>query len=61
MGAELVTGSDIKPYFKFMSNHKNIRIEYPLENITAALCVNIQREAENLKGKIDAANAGQPE
>jgi hypothetical protein len=33
-------------------------IEYPLENITAALWVNIQREAEKLREKMDAANAG---
>jgi len=56
-GAELETGSDIKPFFRFMSNHKNLTIEYPLESITAALWVNLQREAEKLKEKIDTANA----
>ena len=54
-GAELETGSDTKPFFRFMSNHKNISIEYPLENITAALWVNVQREAERLKEKFDAS------
>jgi len=61
VGAELETGSDTKPYFKFLSNHKDIKIEYPLENITAALWVNIQREAEKLKEKIESLNSGQSE
>jgi len=60
-GAELVTGSDEKPYFKFMSNHKNLSIEYPLKNITAALWINVQREAEKLREKRIAANPGLPE
>ena len=60
-GAELETGSDIKPYFKFLTGHRNIQIEYPLENITAALWVNVQREAAKLKDNIEAANSGQPE
>jgi len=51
-GAELHTGSDTKPFFRFMTNHKNIQIDYPLENITAALWVNVQREAEKLREKI---------
>jgi len=59
-GAELHTGSDTKPFFKFMSNHRHIQIEYPLQNITAALWVNVQNEAEKLKEKIDAANSEQP-
>ena len=60
-GAELETGSDIKPYFKFLTGHRNIQIEYPLENITAALWVNVQREAAKLKDNIEAANSEQPE
>jgi len=56
-GAELVTGSDEKPFFRFMTGHRNLDVEYPLENITSALWVNIQREAERLKEKLDAANA----
>jgi transcriptional regulator with XRE-family HTH domain len=56
-GAELETGSDTKPFFRFKSNHKNLSIEYPLENITSALWVNVQREAGKLKEKLDAANA----
>ena len=60
-GAELHTGSEIKPHFKFRTNNQYIQVEYPLENITAALWVNIQREAEKLKEKVDAANSKQPE
>ena len=60
-GAELETGSDTVPYFRFITGHRNINIEYPLQNITAALWVNIQREAEKLKEKIDASNVEQPE
>jgi len=51
-GAELVTGSDKQPHFKFMTNHKNIQIEYPLQNITAALWVNVQEEAAKLRDKV---------
>ena len=55
-GAELVTGSDTEPYFNFMTGHRNIQISYPLENITAALWVHVQREAEKLKEMLDAAS-----
>jgi transcriptional regulator with XRE-family HTH domain len=55
-GAELVTGSDETPRLRFMTNHQNINIEYPLENITAALWVNIQEQTTKLRDKIDAAN-----
>jgi len=54
--AELVTGSEDKPYFKVITGHRNITISFPFENITAGLWVNVQREAEKLKAKIDAAN-----
>ena len=60
-GAEFVTGSDEKPFFRFMTNHKHIQVEYTLENITAALWINVQLEAEKLKAKIDDANALKPE
>ena len=60
-GAKLETGSDTEPYFKFMTAHRNIEIEYPLQNITAALWVNIQHEAEKLREKMAAANPEQPE
>jgi transcriptional regulator with XRE-family HTH domain len=53
-GAELHTGSDIQPRFILQSAHKDIQIALPLENITAALWVNVQNEAEKLKAKLDA-------
>jgi len=58
-GAELVTGSNDnpqppqKPRLKFMTNHQNIQVEYPLQNITAALWVNLQEEAAKLRDKLD--------
>lgn len=52
-GAELVTGSDTKPYFKLKTNHKNIQSDYPLRNITAALWVNLQEEAAMLRTRIE--------
>ena len=61
VGAEFVTGSDEKPYFKLLTNHKNLEVTFPLENIVAALWVNVQRDAEKLKEKIDASNADNPE
>ena len=50
-GAELETGSDEPPKFKFLTGHQNIAIEYPLESITAALWVNLQREADRLRDR----------
>ena len=44
-----------------MTGHRNISIEHPLENITAALWVNVQRLADKLKDKVDEANAGHSE
>ena len=58
-GAELVTGDDGKPQeprLKLMTNHQNIQIEYPLQNITAALWVNVQEEAAKLRDKLDGKN-----
>ena len=60
-GAKLETGSDTEPHFVFKTNHKDIKISYPLQNITAALWVNIQHEAEKLKEKIVAANTDKPD
>ncbi|MDR3271593.1 MAG: helix-turn-helix domain-containing protein [Peptococcaceae bacterium] len=54
-GAKLVTGSEEQPYFEMPAGHKNLQITFPLENITAALWVNVQAEAEKLKAKLDAA------
>lgn len=51
-GAELNTGSDTEPYLKLKTNHRDIQIEYPLENITAALWVNVQGVADRLKEQV---------
>ena len=59
--AELVTGSDAEPYFQVITGHKNIQISFPLENITAALWVNIQREVDKLKEKVEPPSAVQPQ
>ncbi|MCL2079814.1 MAG: helix-turn-helix domain-containing protein [Oscillospiraceae bacterium] len=61
VGGEFVTGSDEQPFFRLLTNHKNIEVTFPFENITAALWVNIQLEAAKLKEKIEAANADKPE
>ena len=55
-GAELVTGSDEQPRLKLMTNHQNIQVEFPLENITAALWVNVQEEAAKLRDKLNEKN-----
>jgi len=61
VGAEFVTSGNEEPYFKLLTNHKNLEVTFPLENITAALWVNVQREADRLKEKIAASNADNPE
>ena len=61
VGAEFVTGSDEQPHFKLLTNHKNLEVTFPFENITAALWINVQREAERLRDKINESNADKPE
>jgi transcriptional regulator with XRE-family HTH domain len=62
LGADLITGSDKKPFFRFRNNaHRNLTVEFPLENITAALWVNIQQSTETLKQKVEASMAKQQE
>ena len=57
-GAELMTdgGEQTKPKLRLMTNHKNIQVEFPLENITAALWVNVQEEAAKLRDKLNESN-----
>ena len=55
-GAELYTGSDEQPVFRFIRAHKHLQVEYPLKNITAALWVNVQENAAALRQKISDAN-----
>jgi len=61
VGAEFVTGGDEKPFFRLLTNHKNIEVTFPFENVTAALWITVQREVEKLKEKIDASNTDKPE
>ena len=61
VGAEFVTGGSEKPFFRLLTNHKNIEVTFPFENVTAALWINVQQEAARLKEKIDASNADKPE
>jgi len=61
VGAEFVTGGEDEPYFRLLTDHKNLEVTFPLKNITAALWVNVQLEAAKLKEKIDASNADNPE
>ena len=56
-GAKLMTGSDEQPRLKLMTNHQNIQVEFPLENITAALWVNVQEVAAKLRDKLNSENA----
>ena len=55
-GAELVTGSDEQPRLKLMTDHEYIQVEFPLENITAGLWVNVQEEAAKLRDKLNEKN-----
>jgi transcriptional regulator with XRE-family HTH domain len=55
-GADFVTGGDgqaREPRLRLMTNHRNIQVEFPLVNITAALWVNVQEEAAKLREKLD--------
>jgi transcriptional regulator with XRE-family HTH domain len=61
VGAEFVTGSDEQPFFRILTNHKNLDVTFPMENITAALWVNVQREADRLREKIEESNIEKPE
>jgi len=56
-GAEFHTGSSEEPHFKIKTSHKNIELEFPLKDLTAALWVNIQNEIQILKKKVDEANS----
>jgi hypothetical protein len=63
-GAEFITyeGEEpSKPRLKLMTNHQNIEIEFPLQNITAALWVNVQEEAAKLRDKLEGKNIANDE
>jgi transcriptional regulator with XRE-family HTH domain len=58
-GAELVTAESDKPQkpqLKLMTNHQNIEAVFPLQNITAALWVNVQEEVAQLRDKLEGKN-----
>jgi len=58
-GAEFVTDDGeepSKPRLKLMTNHRNIEMEFPLDNITAALWVNVQEETAKLRDKVNENN-----
>jgi transcriptional regulator with XRE-family HTH domain len=57
IGAEIDTGSESAPMVKLKSAVKGIEISFPLENLTAALWVNIQNSANDLKGKLQRNSA----
>ena len=63
LGAETDTTADEKPIIKIKSAAKNFSIEIPIESLTAALWVNIQEHAHNLRSMVQAeqgAEAAQP-
>jgi len=51
LGAEFVGGGEGSPRLILKSAVKEIELAYPIENITAALWVNIQNNADKLKDK----------
>ncbi|MCL2344109.1 MAG: helix-turn-helix domain-containing protein [Firmicutes bacterium] len=55
LGAEFVSGGDEPPTLKIKSAVKNIELAISVENITAALWVNIQSDADKLREKFQAA------
>ena len=54
LGAETDTTADEKPIIKIKSAAKNFNIEIPIESLTAALWVNIQEHAHNLRSMVQA-------
>jgi len=51
LGAEFVGEGEVPPHLIIKSAVKDIQVAFPIENITAALWVNIQSEADKLKEK----------
>ena len=60
LGAETDTPEDDKPVVKIKSASKNFQIEIPIESLTAALWVNIQEHAHNLRGMLQGESETQP-
>lgn len=57
LGAEIENGGGEAPSIKLKSASRNFQISLPIENITAALWVNIQDEAASLRGKLQSESA----
>jgi len=55
LGAEIDNGGHENPRVKLKSASQNFEVSFPIENITAALWVNIQTDANKLKEKIQGA------
>lgn len=54
LGAETDSKVDEPPVIKIKSASKNFQIEIPIESLTAALWVNIQEHAHNLRNMVQA-------
>ncbi|GHU44772.1 hypothetical protein FACS1894111_12560 [Clostridia bacterium] len=54
-GAKLDTGSDVLPIFRFPNAHSGLEISYSLQNLTAALWVNVQEEVAKLRDRFAPA------
>ena len=52
LGAEFVGEGEVPPHLIIKSAVKEVQVAFPIENITAALWVNIQSEADKLKEKL---------
>lgn len=52
LGAETDTDADETPVIRIKSASKNFQIAVPIESLTAALWVNIQEHAHNLRGTL---------
>jgi transcriptional regulator with XRE-family HTH domain len=57
MGAKLHTNSDTTPYFKLPTNHGNLEVTYEMSDLTAALWINVQKEFQAIKDKVDEFKA----
>jgi transcriptional regulator with XRE-family HTH domain len=52
LGAEIDTGGEREPVVKVKSAAKGVEIAFPLENLAAALWVNIQNDVAGLRNKL---------
>jgi transcriptional regulator with XRE-family HTH domain len=59
-GAELVSGEGevSEPHLRLKTDHRHLRVEYPLRDITAALWVNVQENAAKLRDRLADPGGG---